>query len=134
MKISFARRAVLAVAATTLLTTGCSSAATYPTRESVRKNAATQIQVRNHNWMDMTVYAIRNGSRIRVGTVTSGMVERFQLPRGFDLAAGALRLEADPIGSDESFVSGPIAVEVGTVVNWTIENHIALSSYYLTSR
>jgi hypothetical protein len=132
MNISHARHAFLAVAAATLLT-ACSSA-TYPTRETARQSAGTQIQVSNHNWMDMTVYAIRNGSRIRIGNVTSGASARFSLPRGFDLSAGALRLEADPVGSSETFVSEPMAVEVGTVVNWTIENHIALSSYYITSR
>jgi hypothetical protein len=132
MKISHARHAVLAVAAT-LLTTACSTA-TYPTRETARAHAQTQIQVTNHNWMDMTVYAIRNGTRVRVGSVTSGTTARFSLPRGFDLSSGALRLEADPIGSSETFVSEPISAEVGSVVNWKIENHIALSSYYITSR
>jgi hypothetical protein len=132
MKISHARHALLAVAAT-LLTTACSSA-TYPTREIARENAPTQIQVKNHNWMDMTVYAIRNGSRIRLGSVVSGTTARFPLPRGFDLSSGALRLVADPIGSSETFVSEPIATSSGTVVNWTIENHIALSSYFITSR
>src|SRR5688500_12906436 len=103
MNISHTRRAVMAVAATMLLTTACTTA-TYPTREGARQNAATSLQVANHNWMDMTVYALRDGSRVRVGTVTSGSVERFALPRGFDLRTGALRLEADPIGSNEVFV------------------------------
>jgi hypothetical protein len=67
MKISHARHAAWAVAALTLLTTACSSA-TYPTREITRQNATTQITVTNHNWSDMTVYALRGGSRLRVGT------------------------------------------------------------------
>src|SRR5688500_15818689 len=98
MNITHARRAIFAVAATTLLTTACSTA-TYPTRESAaRQHAQTKVQVTNHNWMDMTVYALRDGSRVRIGSVTSGTTERFSLPRGFDLRTGALRLEADPIG------------------------------------
>ena len=133
MNIAHARLALLAVATTTLLSTACSNA-TYPTREVARNNAATQVQVTNHNWMDMTVYAMREGHRVRLGTVTSQTVDRFQLPRGFDLGAGMLRLEADPIGSNDTFTSEPISVQMGSVVNWTIENHIALSSYYITSR
>jgi hypothetical protein len=133
MNVSHARLALLAVAATTLLSSACSNA-TYPTRESARDNAATQILVANHNWMDMTVYALRDQNRVRLGTVTSGTAARFRLPRGLDLGAGMLRLQADPVGSTETFTSEPISVDVGSVVNWTIENHIALSSYYISSR
>ena len=133
MNVSHARLALLAVAATTLLSSACSNA-TYPTRESARNNAATQVLVANHNWMDMTVYAVRDNNRVRLGTVTSQTVDRFQMPRGFDLGSGMLRLEADPIGSSDTFTSEPISVQMGSVVNWTIENHIALSSYYITSR
>ncbi len=132
MNISHTRHAVWAVAAITLLTTACSSA-TYPTRESVRRHAPTQITVKNHNWSDMTVYALRNGSRMRVGTVISGTQERFTLPAGFDLRSGDIRLQADPIGSSEVFVSEPMAITPGSHVVWKIENHIALSSYYLTN-
>jgi len=132
MNISNARLALL-VATTALLTTACSTAA-YPTRETARQNASTQIQVTNYNWMDMAVYAWRDNSRIRIGTVVSGTVERFTLPVGFDLRSGALKLEADPIGSGDTFTSGPIEANPGSVVNWKIENHIALSSYHLTSR
>jgi len=132
MKISTARHAALAIAAATLMT-ACSNA-TYPTREAARQNAPTQVLVRNHNWMDMTVYAIKNSQRVRIGQVTSNATARFSLPRGIDASSGAIQLEADPVGSNESFVSQPITVEQGTVLNWTIENHIQLSSYYVTSR
>jgi hypothetical protein len=129
---SHAWHAVWAVAAVTLLTTACSTA-TYPTRETARRGATTEITVTNNNWSDMTVYALRNGSRIRVGTVVSGSRERFRLPVGFDTGSGALRLVADPIGSNEAFVSEPMAVAPGTRVVWKIENHIELSSYYVTN-
>jgi hypothetical protein len=132
MKISSARHAALAIAAATLMT-ACSTAS-YPTREAARRNAPTQVVVRNHNWMDMNVYAIRNSQRVRIGQVTSNATARLSIPRGMDLSSGAIQLEADPIGSNESFVSQPIALEQGTVLNWTIENHIQLSSYYITSR
>jgi hypothetical protein len=134
MKLSHARRAVLAVAATALLTTACSGA-TYPTREAARRTATTQVAVKNHNWMDMTIYAMRDGSsRIRIGSVVSGTTERFQLPLSFDLRTGGLRLMADPVGSGETFTSEPIYAESGSVVNWTIENHIQLSSFFISSR
>jgi len=132
MNISHARHAVWAAAAITLLTTACSTA-TYPTREAARRNATTQITVTNHNWADMTVYALRNGSRLRVGTVTSGTEGRFRLPVGFDQRSGNLRLEANPIGSNEVYVSDPISIAPGAHLVWKIENHIALSSYYLTN-
>ena len=106
MKISLARHALLAVAAATMLT-ACSSA-TYPTREAARQNAPTQILVRNHNWSDMTVYAIKNSQRVRLGQVTSNSAARLTLPRGIDASSSQLQLEADPIGSNETFVSQPM--------------------------
>ena len=65
MNNSHARHAVWAVAAITLLTTACSSSVEYPTRETARRNATTQITITNHNWADITVYALRNGSRLQ---------------------------------------------------------------------
>jgi hypothetical protein len=132
MNISLARHAVWSLAAITLLTTACSTA-TYPTRETARRNTTTELTVTNHNWADMTVYAIRNGSRLRVGTVVSGTQERFTIPIGFDLRSGDIRLEADPVGSNEVFVSEPMSIAPGARVVWKIENHIQLSSYYLTN-
>ena len=132
MNISHTRHAVWAVAALTLLTTACSTA-TYPTREAARRNATTQITVANNNWSDMTVYALRNGSRLRMGTVVSNTRERFTLPPGFDLRSGDVRLMADPVGSNEVFVSEPMSVAPGSNLVWKIENHVELSSYYLTN-
>jgi len=36
-----------------------------------------QLEVTNHNWMDVTVYAVTSSQRVRMGTVTSGRTERF---------------------------------------------------------
>jgi len=74
MKTLHAQRA-LAISITALLTSACSSA-TYPTGDSAARQTL-QLEVTNHNWMDVTVYAVTSSQRVRMGTVTSGRTERF---------------------------------------------------------
>jgi len=68
-----------------------------------------------------------------MGTVTSGTTERFKLPSGFNVSGGQVRLQADPIGSSEVFVSEPITMTPGTTIVWRVENHMALSNHYIRS-
>ena len=132
MKILNTRRALM-VAAIALLTSACSSA-TYPAADrAAARRSITQLEVTNHNWMDVTVYAHSYSQRVRIGTVTSGSTGRFTLPRNFTLSSGDVRLEADPVGSSEVFMSEPIMVTPGTTIVWKVENHIALSSYHVRS-
>src|SRR2546425_13112941 len=42
--------------------------------------AEIALRVTNHNFLDVTVYAIHNGQRTRVGTVTGSSSQVFYLP------------------------------------------------------
>lgn len=81
----------------------------------------------NHMWQDVTVYALRRGSRVRLGTVTSMNTERFTLAVGVT-GAHELVLLVDPIGSQETFRSEPVMVEAGDVIEWDLLNNILRSS------
>src|SRR5690606_36702747 len=39
-----------------------------------------RVDVSNFNWLDMAIYAVRGGMRVRLGTVTSMNRERFTIP------------------------------------------------------
>ncbi|MBW3534699.1 MAG: hypothetical protein KY453_05700 [Gemmatimonadetes bacterium] len=95
---------------------------------------SVQVEVTNNNWMDMTVHAVRGGTRVRLGTVTTGSSQRFDLPRSLNARAGDLHLVADPIGSQRMHQSRPIMVEPGGLVRWSLENHLALSSFSVAMR
>lgn len=88
-----------------------------------------RVRVENHNWLDVDVYAVREGTKYRLGTVTSMTAHVFQLPAGLFTQSGDFRLLVDPIGSSEVFVTEPLLVGPGQQVDWSVENHLALSSY-----
>jgi hypothetical protein len=90
---------------------------------------ALVVEVTNHNWADMNVYAVHLGTRTRLGTVVSMTTETFTLPDRARMADGALRLMASPIGSNRTHLTDLILVDEGDRIEWSLENSLALSSY-----
>lgn len=89
----------------------------------------TLVRVKNHNWADMTVYLVRGGMRVRLGTVTSMTETTLTVPRAI-LAAGIdVQLIADPIGSSQRFMTETIMVSPGQTIDLMLENNLNLSSY-----
>ena len=91
----------------------------------------TTVRVISDNWQDITVYAVRAGYRIRLGTVGSFTSRVFTLPPAFLAQSDQLRLVADPIGRRAVYVSGPFFVNVGDVVEWRLLNNLRLSNIFV---
>lgn len=91
----------------------------------------TTVRVISDNWHDITVYAVRAGYRRRLGTVGSFTSRVFTLPPAFLLQSGELRLVADPIGPRGVYVSEPILVNPGDVVEWRLLNNLRLSNIFI---
>ncbi|MGH7468537.1 MAG: hypothetical protein ACRENP_11305 [Longimicrobiales bacterium] len=89
----------------------------------------TTLLVENNNWSDMAVYLVRNGLRARVGTVPSFSRARFVLSDALVGGVADLRLLADPIGSNQKYLSDPIRLGPGQQVRFRLENNVQLSSY-----
>jgi hypothetical protein len=127
------RNALSALVAITVLG-GCAHANGNPSEIST-KNQRITIQVANHNWQDVAIWANSGGTRIRLGTVTTGTTERFRLPQTISSRADNVQLEAHRIGSaDDTYYSDVFMVTPGTRLVWTIENQIGLSSQYISGR
>lgn len=109
------------------LMTGCASSGQDQGSENQGPDRVT-LTVDNQNWQDATVYLVGNGPRVRLGTVSTNGSDRFILPRNLS-AHGTIRLAVDLIGSSSSTITDPIMVDSGSDVRWTIQNHLALSSY-----
>ena len=79
--------------------------------------APTTIRVRNQGFLDVNVYAVRSGQRIRIGTVTGNSTQVLRIP-AFLMNGGVtpLRFLADPIGSGRTPVSEEIIVTPGDEV------------------
>jgi hypothetical protein len=86
------------------------------------------VHVTNNNWSDVRIFAVYQGQRVRLGTVTSMGSQVLRIPQTMVRAAGNIRLLVDPIGSNDTFVSEPLHIRPGQQVEFTVQNHIAIST------
>lgn len=81
----------------------------------------TTVTVDNQSFLDMTVYVISGGQRIRLGQATGSSKSKFTIPAyliGYGIQP--LRFLADPIGGNRLPVSEEINVTAGDEVILTI--------------
>lgn len=82
-------------------------------------SAVTSLRVENQAFLDMNIYVVYHGQRIRVGTATGSRTTIFRLPINITTVE-SLQFIADPIGSSRAPVSDEILVSPGDVVTLTI--------------
>lgn len=85
------------------------------------------VSVDNRTWNDVRIYVVYAGIRHRLGTVTSMTTSRFRVPEAFGGSTRELRPLADPIASSRTYLSEPILVGTGSVLEWTLGNSVAHS-------
>ena len=91
------------------------------------------ISVSNSNPLDMTVYAVNQSMRIRLGTVSTASTQRFTLSLHQISPTGELQLLADPVGSRRTFTSEPIHVFAGQAVEWVLQVDLRQSTLTIRS-
>ena len=91
------------------------------------------ISVSNNNPLDMTVYAVNQSMRIRLGTVSTASTQRFTLSLHQISPTGELQLLADPIGSRRTLTSEAIHVFAGQDVEWVLQADLRQSSLTIRS-
>ena len=134
----------LAAAVAASLTLGaCASgstatgAARLPDGPSAGRSAAAPVQpttlkVSNYNWMDVVVYAVQGGTRVRLGQVTTMSTGNFRIPtRMTNNGVETVRLMVDPVGSTEGWQSEGISVRAGQQVQFNVQNSLAFSSVFV---
>jgi hypothetical protein len=108
------RGAFLALA---LLTAACGHAAQSRTPEPGPK---TTVKVQNQNFLDMVVYVLSGGQRIRLGTVGGLSMQILTLPDYIVRGSGQLQFELHPIGGRANPRSETISVRPGDEVELTV--------------
>lgn len=93
-----------------------------------------EIRVTNRNWSSMTVYAVAGGIRRRIGDVSPMRTATLRVPRAALEPGGTLRLAADPLGDDAIFVTGPIQVRAGQMVQFDVERMLPTSTFAVLNR
>jgi hypothetical protein len=91
------------------------------------------LSVTNHNWLDVTVFVIRGGTRFRVGDVSGNSSARLKIP-GRLVESGAVQLLVDPIGSSEYYLTDPIMVTSDEGVQLTVAPAMRMSTYAVLNR
>jgi hypothetical protein len=97
-------------------------------------SAPATVRVANYNWLDVNVYAVQGGTRVRLGSVTSMSSGTFQLPARFLQQSAAVRLLVDPIGSTEGHMTDGVMVRGGQQISFNVQNALQLSSVSVGSR
>ena len=115
------------------------AALTIDAAACARKNASkpeperTAVTVRNDNWLDVTVFAVRGGARTRLGFVTGMGRGTFPVPSDF-VPDGVLQLMVDPVGSSATYVTDRIVVSSGQRVELTVATVLRMSSFAVWSK
>jgi len=115
MNARFLRTAVLVVA---LALPACSHSQPAQTEGPPPKR--TVLQVVNRNFSDFTVFLVRFGDRVRLGTATGNTTSTFDFPSQF-VQNGTVRFEAHPIGGVGAARTEQISVQPGDIVTVQIQ-------------
>lgn len=100
-----------------LLLAACSG---NPRDRGIAGEEATTVRVENRSWTDMTIYAIADGQRVRLGSVTGTTTAVLSIPQGVVGLGRTLTFMADPLGSARTSSSFEIYVRPGEQITLTI--------------
>ena len=86
------------------------------------------LQITNHHYLDITVYAIHDGQRTRLGVAGGSAHTKMVLPARLLGVGRQLRLYGDPIGSSELAITEVIVVQPGQFIEWLLESGLSRST------
>ncbi len=98
-----------------------------PSARSAAQRGVTLV-VENNHWLAMRIYAVRSGTKFRVGTVNGLSRGRLTIPRGIASAGGEIRLMGDPIGSTGYIVSDVIHLPESGTLQWWVQSNLNWST------
>ena len=99
-----------------LLSAGCGHAMRSAPREPELR---TTVRVQNHNFLDMNVYVLQGGQRIRLGTVPGLSTQVFTIPAHL-VRNPPLQFEVHGIGGRGNPRTETISVQPGEEIQLTI--------------
>ena len=99
-----------------------------PADSSVVSLESTVLEIENHNWSDIVVFALHDGRSSRIAQVTAGRsISVPLLPQHFS-AMGTFKLAVHPIGGTSDFTSEALSLRTGNTVRLTVESKVGHSS------
>ncbi len=125
-------------AATALLVAGLAAGCATNGQESGPDPLAAQdaapvttgslLHVNNRNWRDVDVYAVRHGTRLRLGTVAAMASGDYKVPMAI-MAGGDFEFLVAPVGETNGYTTQSVFLEAGQTVDLQVENNLSLSTF-----
>jgi hypothetical protein len=115
-------------AAALVFVAACAPGATMDGSADPEVKSATpaSVTVRNNNWLDLVIYVVNGTQRQRLGTVTALSTGSFRIP-SVAMGNGQVRLYADPIGSNEGFLTETVTVQPGQRLALDVGQNLSIS-------
>lgn len=102
----------------------CGSGSTAVSGDRDARAGYATLIIENDSPSAVTVYALRDGGRQRIGTIPGLSTERISIRRILLTPGGELRVAVDPIGSSRVYTAQPILVNEGDVLEMTVSSFV----------
>lgn len=109
-------RSLVLTLAALLAVAGC----TGKGRDAPQPGPTASVTVENQAWLDMNVYVLYGGTRVRLGQVSATSTRTFTLSSSVVGLGRELRFMADPVGSNQQAESFSMFVRPNDQVRLTI--------------
>jgi hypothetical protein len=80
----------------------------------------TKLRVDNQNLADMTIYAYNGSQRLRLGRAAGNTTTDLVIPSSIVSGVTQLRFFAEPMGNQRGYLSEPIPVQPGDLVDFFV--------------
>ena len=86
------------------------------------------LEINNRHYLDITIYAIHDGQRTRLGVAGGSAHTEIMLPARILGVGRDVQLLGDPIGSPERALTEVIIVKPGQFIEWLLESGLDRST------
>jgi hypothetical protein len=88
-----------------------------------------ELTLNNHHWLDVNIFVQHDGEASRVTTVTASSSQSLILPLWLLGDSKIVRIIAEPVGEQDSYVTDLMRVDPGQSVELNVESALARSNY-----
>ena len=88
-----------------------------------------ELTLNNHHWLDVNIFVQHDGEASRVTTVTASTSQSLILPLWLLGDSKIVRIIAEPVGEQDSYVTDLMRVDPGQSVELNVESALARSNY-----
>jgi hypothetical protein len=126
-RLGAGRALLLAVVACTALAgSACAGHSPRPAASAGRR--CVPLEVDNHNWGDVVVTLLYDGSSLRLGLVTAASKATLVVPERVTGSSHVLQLNAHAVGNPRRHTSERFTTSIGEVLEWDLESELTRSS------